>query len=51
VTWDKATLTISIDPTRRLAGSRWYRVKILDGIEDLAGNGLAERAFSFQTRA
>jgi subtilisin family serine protease len=51
VTWDKATMTISIDPTHRLAGLRWYRVRILAGIEDLAGNNLAERNFTFKTRA
>jgi subtilisin family serine protease len=51
VTWDKATLTVSIDPIRRLAGLRWYRVKVLGGIEDLAGNNLAEQGFTFRTRA
>ena len=51
VTWDKATMTISIDPVRRLAGLRWYRVKVLHGIEDLAGNNLAEGSFTFKTRA
>ena len=51
VSWDNATMTISIDPTQRLAGLRWYRVKVLQGIEDLAGNNLAEGAFTFKTRA
>jgi subtilisin family serine protease len=51
VTYDKATSTISIDPVTRLADARWYRVKILHGIEDLAGNTLAEGSFTFKTRA
>lgn len=51
VTYDRATKTMTIDPVRRLADARWYRVKILRGIEDLAGNNLAEGSFSFRTRA
>jgi hypothetical protein len=51
VTYDKATRTVTIDPVRRLADARWYRVKILRGIEDLAGNNLAEQSFTFKTRA
>ena len=51
VTYDKASRTISINPTHRLDGGRWYRVKILHGIEDLAGNNLAEQSFEFKTRA
>ena len=51
VTYDKAAGTISLDPARRLGAARWYRVKILHGIEDLAGNDLATWSFTFQTRA
>jgi subtilisin family serine protease len=51
VTYDKATRTVTIDPVRSLAAARWYRVKILQGIEDLAGNKLAEQSFTFKTRA
>ena len=51
VTYDKATGTIALDPVRRLADARWYRVRILHGIEDLAGNNLAEESFTFKTRA
>jgi hypothetical protein len=51
VTWDSTTMTISIDPAHRLSGLRWYRVKVLHGIEDLAGNDLAEQSFTFKTRA
>jgi len=51
VTYDKATRTISIDPVNRLVGGRWYLVKIRHGIEDLAGNNLAEHGFTFKTRA
>ena len=51
VTYDKATRTISVDPVHRLVASRWYRVRILHGIEDLAGNNLAEGSFTFKTRA
>jgi hypothetical protein len=50
VTYDKATQTIVIDPVRRLAESRWYLVRILQGIEDLAGNDLTEASFDFRTR-
>jgi subtilisin family serine protease len=51
VTYDKATKTITIDPVRSLVDARWYRVRILHGIEDLAGNNLAEQGFTFKTRA
>ena len=51
VTYDKATKTIFIDPVHRLVETRWYRVRILHGIEDLAGNNLAEGSFTFKTRA
>lgn len=50
VTYDKVTGTISLDPVHRLLDSRWYRVRILHGIEDLAGNNLAEGSFTFKTR-
>lgn len=50
VSFDAASGTISIDPVSRLDGGRWYRVKVLDGIEDLAGNGLAAQSFMFRTR-
>ena len=50
LTYDKATGTISLDPVHRLVDGRWYRVKILHGIEDLAGNNLAEQDFTFKTR-
>ena len=51
VTYDKATRTISINPVSRLGAGRWYLVKIRHGIEDLAGNNLAEHGFTFKTRA
>jgi len=51
VTYDKATRTISIDPVNRLGDGRWYLVRIRQGIEDLAGNNLAEHGFTFKTRA
>jgi subtilisin family serine protease len=51
ITYDKATGTISIDPLRRLVASRWYLIRIRPGIEDLAGNNLAEQGFTFKTRA
>jgi subtilisin family serine protease len=51
VTYDTSTRTISVDPVSRLVDSRWYRVRILHGIEDLAGNNLAEGSFTFKTRA
>lgn len=51
VAYDKATRTVTIDPAFRLAASRWYRVKVLHGIEDVAGRDLAEQGFKFKTRA
>jgi hypothetical protein len=51
VRYDGATRTATIDPLSRLAGSRWYRVKIRHGIEDVAGHNLAEQSFTFKTRA
>ncbi len=51
VTYDKATRTITIDPVSRLVDARWYLVRIRPGIEDLAGNNLAEQGFTFKTRA
>ncbi len=51
VTYDKATRTAYIDPVHRLVDGRWYRVKILRGIEDRGGNNLAEQKFRFRTRA
>lgn len=50
VTYDAATRTASVDPSVRLASSRWYRVKILAGIRDVAGLNLAEHSFTFKTR-
>ena len=50
VTYDTATKTITIDPVRSLVDARWYRVRILPGIEDLAGNNLAEGSVNFKTR-
>ena len=51
ITYDKATGTITIDPVRRLAASRWFLIRIRHGIEDLAGHNLAEQGFTFKTRA
>jgi subtilisin family serine protease len=51
VTYDKATGTFALNPVHRLLNARWYRVRILHGIEDLAGNNLAESSFTFKTRA
>jgi subtilisin family serine protease len=51
VRYDSATRTATLDPAVRLASLRWYRVKILRGIEDVAGRNLAEQSFTFKTRA
>lgn len=51
VDYDKATRTATIDPAVRLTASRWYRLKLLAGIEDVAGLDLAPRSFTFKTRA
>jgi subtilisin family serine protease len=51
VHYDKATRTATIDPATRLAAARWYRVKILSGIEDVAGLDLSPRSSTFRTRA
>jgi hypothetical protein len=50
VAYDKATRTATIDPTTRLTASRWYRLKVLAGIEDVAGLDLSPRSFTFKTR-
>jgi hypothetical protein len=50
VRYDKATHSATIDPVYKLRDGRWYRIKILDGIEDLGGRDLDRRWFSFKTR-
>jgi len=51
VTYDNATGTATIEPSVRLAASRWYRLKLLAGIEDVAGLDLGPRSWTFKTRA
>jgi subtilisin family serine protease len=51
VRYDSATRTATMDPSVRLRSLRWYRVKILSGIEDVAGRNLAAQSFTFKTRA
>ncbi|HSL98068.1 MAG TPA: S8 family serine peptidase [Candidatus Deferrimicrobiaceae bacterium] len=50
VRYDAATQTATIDPTYRLMARTWYRIKVRDGIEDLAGHDLARGRFDFKTR-
>jgi hypothetical protein len=51
VVYDKATWTATVDPTVRLTASRWYRVKVLSGINDVAGLDLRAQSFTFKTRS
>jgi len=51
VTYDAATHTATIDPTKSLMANTWYRIKVRSEIEDLANNSLATRWFTFKTRA
>jgi subtilisin family serine protease len=51
VTYDSATHTAKIDPTSRLMAGTWYRIKVLSGIDDAAGNNVSTRYFRFKTRA
>ena len=51
VTYDSTTHTVKIDPTSRLMGGTWYRIKVLSGIDDAAGNNVSTRYFRFKTRA
>jgi hypothetical protein len=51
VTYSSSTHTATIDPGSRLMARTWYRIKVLTGIEDLAGNNISTRYFSFETRA
>ena len=51
VTYSSTTHTATIDPTNRLKAGTWYRIKVLTGIEDLAGNNTSTRYFMFKTRA
>jgi subtilisin family serine protease len=50
VRYDSSTRTATIDPIYRLAASRWYRVRVRGGIEDVAGNNLSRQYFAFKTR-
>jgi subtilisin family serine protease len=50
VTYDKLTNRATISPAARLDASRWYRLKILSGVEDVAGLDLAPTSFTFKTR-
>ena len=50
VNYDKTTRTATIEPTTRLTASRWYRLKVQAGIEDVAGLDLSPRGFTFKTR-
>jgi subtilisin family serine protease len=50
ISFDKATRTIIVDPVRRLDAGRWYRLRIQNGIEDVAGNNLAQWELEFRTR-
>lgn len=51
VSYDSATRTAYIDPTYRLSASTWYKVKVLEGIRDAAGNVLSPRSYTFKTRS
>jgi subtilisin family serine protease len=50
VRYDKATHSATVDPIGKLRPGRWYRIKIMRGIEDLGGRDLDRRWFAFQTR-
>jgi subtilisin family serine protease len=50
VSYDPATHVATINPIDRLAPLRWYRVKILPGIEDLGGNAVPSESWLFKTR-
>jgi hypothetical protein len=50
VTYDAATHVATIDPATRLMAGTWYRVKVRNEIEDLAGNNISTRYFRFRTR-
>jgi len=51
VSYDPATHIATINPTHQLAGGTSFRIKVLSGIEDAAGNNIATRWFTFKTRA
>ena len=49
VTYDAAAYRVTINPIRRLMAATWYRIKVFSGIDDVAGNNVATRYFSFRT--
>lgn len=51
VRYDSSTHTATIDPATRLMAGTWFRIKVTSGIEDLGGNNLAVRYFTFKTRS
>jgi hypothetical protein len=50
VTYDAATRTVRIDPRNALRARTWYRVYLLSGIRDRAGNRLVATSWRFLTR-
>jgi len=51
VTYSTATHVATIDPTFRLTAGTWYQIKVRSEIEDLAGNNISTRLFTFKTRS
>jgi hypothetical protein len=51
VTYDGATRTATLDPSSNLSAGTTYTARLLAGIEDLAGNGLAPGSWTFTTAA
>jgi subtilisin-like proprotein convertase family protein len=43
LTYDRATHSVTIDPSRRLRHHTTYRVVVTTGVKDLAGNGLDQK--------
>jgi YD repeat-containing protein len=50
VTYDAATHVLRIDPRTSLKARTWYRVSLLSGIHDQAGNRLVGVTWRFLTR-
>jgi subtilisin-like proprotein convertase family protein len=43
LTYDRATLTLTLDPTRRLRHHTTYKVVVTTGVKDVAGNALDQK--------
>jgi hypothetical protein len=50
VSYDAATHVLRIDPRTSLKARTWYRVSLLSGIHDQAGNRLVGVTWRFLTR-